>query len=186
MTRPWDRRPDESAKAHHALSVYLDLGVQRSTAKVARALSKTKTLIDRWSGRHEWVARAAAWDAAQDEAARDRNAASLQEMRDRLIADALAGQSIALLAAKKFLERLDRGDPGVLGFLDSGDAKELLEVALAGIRSQRFPVAVEMMARGLAKDMDAPTEDGALFDEFVAKIRQHAPKKALPKEARVE
>ncbi len=59
----WHKQPDESPEAYAAFRAYRDLGSERSTAKVARKLGKSKQLMDRWSSRHGWVARAAAFDA---------------------------------------------------------------------------------------------------------------------------
>lgn len=62
----WERQPEESARAFQAFAAYRDMGAERSTAKVARALGRTKALCDRWSSRWGWVARVDAWDAEQD------------------------------------------------------------------------------------------------------------------------
>jgi hypothetical protein len=66
------RLEGESADAYAACVAYCALGHARSTAKVGQQLGKSKTLMDRWSARWHWVARAAAWDtalAAQTQAA---------------------------------------------------------------------------------------------------------------------
>jgi hypothetical protein len=63
---PWDRRPDDSQASWQAFVVYRDMGLTRSNAKVARALGKSKALIDRWSRTHNWVIRAAAFDSHED------------------------------------------------------------------------------------------------------------------------
>jgi hypothetical protein len=52
------------------------MGAERSTAKVARALGKSKTLMDRWSGQDGWPARASAWDAELDVRRREEFAAA--------------------------------------------------------------------------------------------------------------
>lgn len=63
---PWAQRPDESNPAYAAFVTYRDQGLERSGAKTASSLGKSKTLIDRWSSRHAWVIRCRAWDAQQD------------------------------------------------------------------------------------------------------------------------
>jgi hypothetical protein len=60
---PWERRPDESPPAYEAFRVYLDAGPARSGAKVANELQKSRSLINRWSARHGWPDRAAAWES---------------------------------------------------------------------------------------------------------------------------
>lgn len=67
MAREWEKLAGESAKAYQAFTRYRDMGPARSTAKVARELGKSKALMDRWSSRHEWVDRAAALDARDDQ-----------------------------------------------------------------------------------------------------------------------
>lgn len=55
--KDWERQERESPQAFQAFQIYLNFGVERSTAKVARTLGKSKCLIDRWSSRWKWVAR---------------------------------------------------------------------------------------------------------------------------------
>lgn len=61
----WDRRDKEGARAYEAFRVYCEMGAARSLASVAKKLSKSETLIARWSGQHDWVARVIAYDEAQ-------------------------------------------------------------------------------------------------------------------------
>ena len=56
----FEPRPRESAKAHAAFRAYLDLGPQRSLARVAADLGKSKVLMERWSRRFDWSGRVAA------------------------------------------------------------------------------------------------------------------------------
>ena len=57
MGLPFEQLPKESSKAFAAFSLYLSLGPQRSLAAVGRKLGKSKTVIDRWSSKFDWVAR---------------------------------------------------------------------------------------------------------------------------------
>lgn len=61
-SEPWERRPGESAPAYAALQTYLHQGNARSVSKVAQELTKSRSLIARWSSSHDWPERAAAWD----------------------------------------------------------------------------------------------------------------------------
>lgn len=64
MTRAaWDRRDDEGAKAYAAFELYRDLMGPRTIAAVAAKCQKSVSLLNRWSQRYEWPARAAAFDA---------------------------------------------------------------------------------------------------------------------------
>lgn len=61
--KPWERQTGETSKAYAAFQEYLNLGQDRSTRRVAEALSKSEALINRWSGRWDWPARSRAWDS---------------------------------------------------------------------------------------------------------------------------
>jgi len=66
-SRPgWERMPGESAKAHEAARVYLEMRASRSLAAVARRLGKHVSQMERWSKRYEWISRAAAFDQHLD------------------------------------------------------------------------------------------------------------------------
>ena len=59
---PWSQQEKESAKSYRAFQIYRDMGADRSTAKVAQELGNEKSLIDRWSSKHDWSGRVRAWD----------------------------------------------------------------------------------------------------------------------------
>lgn len=65
---PWERRVDETPVAYAAFTEYLDQGGDRSTERVAHRLGKSKTLMDRWSSRHDWVERSRKWDSVPKQA----------------------------------------------------------------------------------------------------------------------
>jgi hypothetical protein len=116
MSEPFEQKPDESAKAFAAFSTYLNLGAQRSLEAVGRKLGKSKALMERWSKRHNWVARveahAAHWAAltrwAELEAVREyaldrvqrENAQKESEWQARCEALALAREAMARFKAQ--------------------------------------------------------------------------------------
>ena len=84
----WDRRPGETSPAWAAFVVYRDMGGQRSTAKVQQERGyRVRRHVDKWSGEHDWVARAAAWDAHLDAA----NQVAQLDLR-RILAEELLGE----------------------------------------------------------------------------------------------
>jgi hypothetical protein len=168
---PWARLPCESARAYEAADVYFSLGPGRSVTKVARELSKSVGLCQRWSSRHRWVDRAAAWDARAVGLQRERDDVERWERRREMLerharlgrrmtgaaegrlADldttALTAADVVRLAdAGSRLERLSRGEPLALAtraevgrFVDG-----LVDVALGFIeegRQESFLVEVE-------------------------------------------
>lgn len=95
--KPWDRQPGETSKAYEAFVTYRDFGSGRSTRRVAEALSKSEALIKRWSGKYDWVSRAAAWDSMPGRA--------VSEAYEEMAAD-IAAQHRAL--SDKLMARLSR------------------------------------------------------------------------------
>ncbi|WHH58296.1 hypothetical protein [Petroclostridium sp. X23] len=127
---PWERLPDETAKAFEAFAVYRDLGPSRGIREVARRLDKSRTLIGEWSSKYGWVERALSWDAEQDRLNRLEQLEEIKKMKKRhadLATDMLAKAAKGLknlslkemtaanitmmidIAAK--LERVSRGEP---------------------------------------------------------------------------
>jgi len=63
MAQLFEQQPKESAKAFSAFSAYLNMGPERSTQAVAKALAKSEQLVRRWSARWNWVERVQAQGA---------------------------------------------------------------------------------------------------------------------------
>jgi len=61
MALAFEQQPRESEKAFAAFSLYLSQGPERSLAKVAWKLGKSKRLMEKWSKRFDWPARVAAY-----------------------------------------------------------------------------------------------------------------------------
>lgn len=130
----WERQKGESAKAFEAFVLYRDAGASRSTAKVARELGKSKTLIDRWSGLWKWVPRVQAYDNHVD---RERMVTAQQLRRDAIERHINLGQSMQHVGAayiKDWLEKIERGD---LPALTAKDVKELVDV---GVKIERLGI----------------------------------------------
>ncbi len=128
----WERQTGETADAFAAFATYRDMGADRSLAKVAHRLGKTKTLMDRWSAQWQWVGRAADHDADVDRRLREEDVAELQKMRGRHLAMAQAMQRVAQYPIMRLLEKVNAGtDPG----LSPTEAMKLLE---NGIRLERL------------------------------------------------
>jgi len=76
------QHPGESARAFEARQAYVTAGPDRSTAKVAQTLGKSKTLMDRWSQQWRWAEAAAEWDRVQSEEAQRRAGEAYQAALD--------------------------------------------------------------------------------------------------------
>lgn len=121
--KPWERRENESTKAYEAFCIYRDMGTQRSLSKVAEKLQKSETLMGRWSGNHDWVARAAKWDDEQDRIEREtlqrEQAKAIRDMRKRHADIA----SVMLVKAARALQRIPDDE------IKPGDISRMVDVA---------------------------------------------------------
>lgn len=120
---PWDRLQDEGVRAYEAFCVYRDMGTQRSLSKVAEKLQKSETLMGRWSGNHNWVKRAAAWDDEQErierEIAQKEQAKAIRDMRKRHADIATA----MIVKAARALARIPEDE------IKPGDVSRMVDVA---------------------------------------------------------
>lgn len=152
--KPWERQPDETPKPYEAFCIYRDLGINRTRAAVAEKLSKSESLISRWSSQYQWVNRAAAWDDEQERIEREitqkQQREDIKKMRKRHAAIAtqmLVKASMALQSLKddevkaadisrmvdvaSKLERISRGDVGdVVEERDGGKAIDPVQIYL--------------------------------------------------------
>jgi hypothetical protein len=63
MALAFEQQRKESDKAFAAFSMYLSLGPERSLAKTAAKLGRSKVLMEKWSSKFEWPARVAAYNS---------------------------------------------------------------------------------------------------------------------------
>lgn len=131
----WDRRPTETAEAFEAFALYRDAGPTRSAASVGVALGKSTTLMERWSGRHDWPARAAAYDT---EVARRAAAKTMETDVEALARQVRQARAIQAKAAKRFRTA---GDSDALS---AADAARVWALAAREERAaRRIPTTVE-------------------------------------------
>lgn len=102
---PWDRQQRESLPAWEAFQRYRDAGAARSTAKVALACGKQKSLMDRWSRAHHWVLRCQAYDRHQDRIRQQAAAAAAAEEAARWERERARQREQELKARDKLFDR---------------------------------------------------------------------------------
>lgn len=99
------------------------MGADRSIDAVAQKLSKSSTIIGRWSTKHNWVARARSYDAALD--ARVRHATeqdAIRERREMLKGHAEEARSLRKIARQIITEFQRRWDEkGTLQWIGGQD-----------------------------------------------------------------
>jgi len=96
--QPWEQQPGESTKAFEAFRTYRDMGTERSVRKVSRQLTKSETLLKRWSSAYDWPERAHAYDRELDRQAHDAAVKELRDMTNRHIRIAMQLQQKAVQA----------------------------------------------------------------------------------------
>lgn len=102
----WERQPGETPQAFEAFQRYRDMGADRSVVKVAKAVGKSASLLDRWRGRWRWNERARAFDIQQDRARILASNAAIAQMAQR---HATMGAWISNRAMKHIQARLNMG-----------------------------------------------------------------------------
>lgn len=129
MTHPWNKRSDETGKAHTAFSAYLDLGPSRSLAKLCDALGKSRGYqgwLEQWSSAHDWVARAEAWDAHVQEQERD----AIIKERVKAKRQRIQAANACLTQGLKALQMLKPGDASWR------DVSTMVKMALDALRTE--------------------------------------------------
>jgi hypothetical protein len=108
----YDRQAGETNPAFEAFALYRDMGINRSLDAVAKKLSKSLTLMGRWSGQHNWVERVSLYDDYLDVQARKKfEADTIKRKADMLKRHALTGKILQqkgvdyLTDAKKGIEK---------------------------------------------------------------------------------
>jgi hypothetical protein len=122
--QPYERLESESAKAFEAFSKYRDMGIERSLRKVAQELSKSETIIKRWSGQHDWVERVKSFDAEMDRKALIQEEKNRKDMVKR-------HASLATVFQSKVYERLQKLNP------DELSPSELIRWADLAVKMER-------------------------------------------------
>lgn len=157
---PWVQLPDETHAAYEAFCVYRDLGSTRSLAKVAHATGrKTPRSLERWSPRHRWCERAAAWDAEQERLRQAEFAAESLRIAREHAKQAASVRDDLIGMAQRLVQRLSDETYEDIG--PDAAASLLLRVPEALVKCVR----VERQARG----MDA----GADGDESTTPVEIH-------------
>ncbi len=116
--RPWDRRPEESPQAFKAFLAYRDCGDERTLAKAAEMIGKSRGMLFRWSTRHDWVGRCFLWDQEQYREAEAAVRQVRQQSLQRQVQDADRLQRLGMARLGKLVQRNPQTgelelDPGV-------------------------------------------------------------------------
>lgn len=143
--QPWERQPGETEKQFEAFAIYRDLGSERSVNEVCKRLSKSRTLISKWSSQNQWVTRACAYDNDLQNQEHRKARKQAADTKTRHV-------KIAMSLEKKALEALNLLEPGQM---TARDIRETLKLAIE--IQQKF--IIDPIAQGPEKDngIDAET-----------------------------
>lgn len=158
----WDRRDSESAPAFEAFVAYRDMGVGRSVARVSKEHGKSIATVTKWCSRHDWVARAAAYDT---EAARRAGLAALGDATEARIRQARLGRQLQDAAADAIARAPD--DQRTAGWaVQAAKAGAEMERAALGLTDKRVEVNAKIKAQLIVA---WPEEVRALVDAELAR-----------------
>lgn len=107
----WERKKGETQQSFEAFTIYRDMGPKRSLEKVSQKLGKSRSLMERWSRRHNWVERCRAYDEEMDRISREALEEARREMVER-------HAKTAMMFQQKILERMRNLNPAELSTSD--------------------------------------------------------------------
>lgn len=148
---PAQRQPRETAPAFEAFRHYLEMGPARSTAKVARALGKSKTLIDRWSSRWSWQNRVREFEAQATRHVDDAHLDAIARRSRRQAEIAQLHGEASLTVAREVLRRLANPDDAQTVLAKLG-IEELLRLEATLGRMHNRAVVTERLALGISTE----------------------------------
>lgn len=139
-TKVWERQKDESAQAFEAFVLYRDMGAERSLEAVAQKLSKSISLIKRWSREKNWVERVRAYENAQQKVAFAEDIKNRKDMRKRHIAISLQLQKKVLKALENLkIEKMSAKE--IREFLKMATDLERLSRTLPEQEDSKIPIS---------------------------------------------
>lgn len=98
--RPWERQDGETEKAFSAFKAYLEME-DRNICQLAKRLSKSRQLVDKWKQKYNWQERCIAWDKSLQEIEYKTAVKERKKMAKRHIAIAMSMQAKAVEALQK-------------------------------------------------------------------------------------
>ncbi len=144
--RPWERQNGEGEKAFAAFVIYRDMGRERTVTAVAKQLSKSRQLVERWKERWNWQERVRAYDNELEKEAKAAAVKATREMAERHI-------RIAMQLQKKALEALQNLS---VKKMTAKDIKEYIKMATELERLNR-----------MSEEQDRKTSDSTTADTLI-------------------
>lgn len=169
VTRMWDRLPKETDKAWEAFQIYRDMGPKRSQRAVGRVLSKSSSLMKRWSQKYNWPDRAHAFDAYHSATLRNATLSvtkrTIRKRRKKYLEIAKAMQHIARVRLAQIIEVVETGESP--GKYDKITPRDAVYLALEGINLERH-----LIGDTSATEPQGVNEDTAAAEQRLKKLKQ--------------
>lgn len=165
---PWEPDPAWHPARIEAFTAYRDLGQERSTAAVARALGKSKGLMDRWSGEDGWVDRVAHWEAECDRRRREEFEETSAEIGYALAMDAEKLRRALLSPAEALVAKLEEARSRGEDPFEGMKASDLVRLSATAGRAFAQVATVERLARGQTTENIGGHDGGPLVGAEVA------------------
>jgi hypothetical protein len=149
---PWKAEPHWHPARREAFEVYRDLGAERSYPKVARALSKSTTLVKRWASEDGWRERVQAWDVECDRRRREEFHDASADIARAQAEDAAALREALLSPARAVQAKLAKMAAEGRDPFEGMSAAELVRLSATTGRVFAQVVQVERLAWGLSSE----------------------------------
>lgn len=181
--QPWEMQPGETAGAFAKFVAYRDMPV-RGTRGLAAQLGLKDCTVAELCKDHEWVRRAAAWDAEVDRRQLEAQVQELEKVRRQQIQLGTALEMVGAVEVQALQRKIQRADETAkqMGFVRENilTVKDIVRVIVAGSQLQRvnlnLPTSIDkhQINVGEAEAVDA-NEYGSkkgLSEDLVELIRQ--------------
>lgn len=160
----WERLDAESPEAYEAFSIYRDDDTTlRSLPRVSRKLSKSLTLIKRWSAKHDWIYRAREYDKHIDAKALREAETAIAKMRARHIK---IGQMLQEKGIKVITSLDDKNK-----LLDDLEPADAIRMITEGVKLEAARATEELAAHKPAQQATAEEEALAKLDDILGRIK---------------
>lgn len=178
--KPWDKLPTETNKAYTAFTIYLQFGVQRSLAKVAQHLNKSKRNIEKWSIKYNWVERVTQFDEEQQKDLVNQEVlehhANLFSLKKKALETASALHRITVHGLNKLYKRIesltDQDIEGMDAFTTFNMAKNLSVISAESLDSYARALGIEELMASVNLEQNSTLGQNKASIDQVAEIKQ--------------
>ena len=163
--KPWEKQPDESSKAFQAFVLYRDLKLEeRSYAKVAQILTKSRQVITDWASKYHWQLRVASWERELDRIGLKARMGAIEKMNERHANQSVAVSRTLFVPIEVLLKKMASPEwSKTIDELQNQPITVLIEMAKSVAIVMPNIMKMERLARGES------TDESKLSGQFEAK-----------------